>query len=55
MVQTLKTGLRKVLLDKCRTEWDLYMPYIAMGYRISKHAALGYSPYYVSYGRHPIF
>ena len=36
MVQTLKNGLRKVLLDKSATEWDLYMPYIAMGYRISK-------------------
>ena len=34
MVQTLRTGLRKVLLDKSKTEWDLYMPYIAMGYRM---------------------
>ena len=55
MVQTLKSGLRKVLLDKSRTEWDLYMPYVAMGYRMSKQAAVGYSPYYLLYGRHPIF
>ena len=36
MMQTLKTGLQKVLLDKSRTEWDLYMSYIEMGYRVSK-------------------
>ena len=55
MVQTLKNGLRKVVLDKIKTEWDLYMPYIAMGYRMSKQATMGYFPYYVLYGRHPIF
>ena len=53
MMQTLKNGLRKVLLERSRIEWDLYMPYIAMGYRMSKHAAVGYSPYYLLYGRHP--
>ena len=55
MVETLKNGLRKVLLGKSKTEWDLYMPYIAMGYRMSKQAAVGHSPYYLLYGRHPIF
>ena len=55
MVQTLKNGLRKVLLDKCKTEWDLYIPCIAMGYSMSKQAAVGYSPYYLLYERHPIF
>ena len=54
-VHTLNKGLTKVLLDKSRTEWDLYMPYIAMGYRMSEEAAVGYSPYYLLYGRHPIF
>ena len=44
-----------MLLDKSKTEWDLYMPYIAMGYRMSKQAAVGYSPYCLLYGRHPIF
>ena len=55
MVQTLKNGFRKVLLDMSKTEWDLYMPYIAMGYRMSKQAAVGYSPYFLLYWRHPIF
>ena len=40
----LKNGLRKVLLERSRVKWDLYMPYIAMGYRMSKLAAVGYSP-----------
>ena len=54
MVQTLKKGLRKVLLDKSRTEWDLYMPSAAMGYHMSKQAAAGYSFYCLLYERHPI-
>ena len=31
------------------------MPYIAMGYRMSKQAAVGISPYSLLYGRHLIF
>ena len=30
-------------------------PYIAMGYRMSKQKAVGYSPYFLMFGRDPIF
>ena len=54
MVHTLKNGLRKVLLERGMTKWELYMPFIAMGYRMSKQVAVRYSPYYLLYGRQPI-
>ena len=31
------------------------LPYVAMGYRMSKQTALGYSPYFMLYGREPLF
>ena len=55
MVQTMKLFLRKILLKEHRTDWDIYLPYVAMGYRMTKQASTGYSPYYLLYGRHPIF
>jgi hypothetical protein len=34
---------------------DLQLPWIAMGYRLSKHASLAsFSPYYLLFGRHPV-
>jgi hypothetical protein len=34
-------------------DWDLQLPWIAMGYRFSKHASLAsFSPYYLLFGRH---
>ena len=36
-------------------QWDEVLPYVAMGYRISKQKAVGYSPYFLLYGRHPTF
>ena len=35
--------------------WDGLLPYIAMGYRMSKQKAVGYSPYFLMFGRDPIF
>jgi hypothetical protein len=36
-------------------DWDLALPYIAMGYRMSKHAYLfHFSPYFLLFGKHPI-
>ena len=55
MVQTLKKSLRKCLLERGSEEWDELLPYVAMGYRLSKQKSLGYSPYYLIFGRHPIF
>jgi hypothetical protein len=55
MVQTCKKGFRKICLTKNKEDWDLALPYIAMGYRMSKHASLShFSPYFLLFGRHPI-
>ena len=56
MVQTLKQSLRKCLLDhKWGMPWDSILPYVAMGYRVSKQKSTGYSPYFLLYGREPLF
>ena len=55
MVQTMKRALRKCLLDNGGEEWDELLPYVAMGYRMSKQKAVGYSPYFLMFGRDPIF
>ena len=56
MVQTLKQGLRRCLMDRTwQLQWDEVLPYVAMGYRISKRKSVGYSPYFLLYGRHPLF
>ncbi len=50
LVQTVKQALRKYCLY--HTTWDSALPYIAMGYRMSRQAALSdYSPYFLLYGR----
>jgi hypothetical protein len=55
MVQTCKKGLRKFCFTRNKKDWDLALPYIAMGYRMSKHASLShFSPYFLLFGRHPI-
>jgi hypothetical protein len=55
MVQTCKKGLQKICLTRNKKDWDLALPYIAMGYRMSKHASLShFSPYFLPFGKHPI-
>jgi len=55
MVQTCKKGLRKICLTRNKENWDLALPYITMGYRMSKHASLShFSLYFLLFGRHPI-
>jgi hypothetical protein len=55
MVQTCKKGLRKICFTRNKEDWDLALPYIAMGYRMSKHASLShFSPYFLLFGRHPV-
>jgi len=55
MVQTCKKGLRKICLTGNKEDWDLALPYIAMGYRMSKHASLShFTPYFLLFGKHPI-
>ena len=36
-------------------QWDELLPYIAMAYRMSKQKFIGYSPYFLMFGRDPIF
>lgn len=33
----------------------MILPYVSMGYRMIVKKSLGYSPYYVPFGRHPNF
>jgi hypothetical protein len=55
MVQTCKKGLRKICLIRNKEDWDMALPHIAMGYRMSKHASLyHFSPYFLLFGRRPI-
>jgi hypothetical protein len=55
MVQTCKKGLQKICLTGNKEDWDLTLPYIAMGYMMSKHASLfHFSPYFLLFGKHPI-
>jgi hypothetical protein len=54
IVKTCKKGLWKICLIRNKEDWDLALPYIAMGYRMSKHASLfHFSPYFPLFGRHP--
>ena len=55
MVQTMKRSLRKSLYDGGGLRWDELLPYVAMGYRMSTQKSLGYSPYFLLFGRDPIF
>jgi hypothetical protein len=59
MVQTCKKGLWKLCLTKNKEDWDLALPYIAMGYKMSKHTYLShFSPYFLFFERnipfHPL-
>ena len=55
MVQTLKRGLRKYCLAEDVHDWDLKLPYLVMGYRLSKQKALScFSPYFLLFGRGPV-
>jgi hypothetical protein len=56
MVQTIKRGLQKYSLKKGHHgDWDLQLPWLAMGYQFSKQASLAFfSPYYLLYGKHPV-
>jgi hypothetical protein len=50
----MQEGFKKICLIRIKEDWDLALPYIVMGYRMSKHASLShFSPYFL-FGRHPI-
>ena len=50
----MKRAVRQCLCDEVGVDWDEILPYVAMGYRMSKQKAIGYSPYFLMFGRHPI-
>jgi hypothetical protein len=55
LVHICKIGLRKICFTRNKKVQDLALPYIAMGYRMSKHASLShFTPYFLLFGRHPI-
>jgi hypothetical protein len=55
MVQTCKKGLWKICFTMNKEDWDLALPYITTGYKMSKHAYLfHFAPYFLLFGRHPI-
>jgi hypothetical protein len=54
MVQACKKGFQNICLTKNKEDWDLALPYIAMGYKMFKHASLFHlSPYFLLFGKHP--
>ena len=54
-VQTIKGLLRRMAADKEEsTEWDVLVHWACMGYRFSKHAATGFSPYELMHGEEPV-
>ena len=54
-MQTMKRARRKCLLDGGGKDWVELLPHVAMGYKMSKQKSVGYSPYFVMFGRDPIF
>ncbi|ORX59502.1 hypothetical protein DM01DRAFT_1332977, partial [Hesseltinella vesiculosa] len=44
--------MNKALL--CEHDWDLYLDSALWALRIRKHATVGYSPFYLVYGREPV-
>ncbi len=46
MVQTCKKGLRKICLIGNKEDCDLALPYIAMGYKMFKHASISLLTFY---------
>jgi hypothetical protein len=55
IVQVVKRALRKWCLGHPAEEWDVYLPWVAMGYNFSTQAALGgFSPYQLLHGRAPV-
>jgi hypothetical protein len=55
VVQTVKKALRKYGLQRGHLgDWDIQLPWLAMGYRFSRQASLAsFSPYFLLYGRDP--
>jgi len=54
MVHTCKKELWNICFIWNKEDWNLALPYIAMGYRMSKHTFLShFTPHFLLFGRHP--
>ena len=54
-VQTIKRALTKCVADKLvLDDWDVELQWVALGYRTSKQASTGLSPYQMLYGTEPV-
>jgi hypothetical protein len=54
-VQVTKRALRKyVEIASHASDWDEWLPWLAMGYRCSAQKSTGFSPFYLLHGAHPI-
>ena len=54
-VQVLKEGLRKYVLEHGVAAWPDHLPVIEFGYRTTPERATGFSPYFLVYGRNPVY
>ena len=55
VVQVVKRSLQKLCEANSTTQWDLQLPWVALGYRCSKQSSTGMSPYELLYARPPVF
>ena len=55
VVQVVKRGLRKLCESAGDAQWDGKLPWLALGYRCSRQASTGFSPYQLLYAREPVF
>ncbi|GAX81110.1 hypothetical protein CEUSTIGMA_g8544.t1 [Chlamydomonas eustigma] len=54
-VKTVKTGMaRCVESSGTESEWDMYLPWIALGYRVTPHESTKLSPFQLVYACKPI-
>jgi hypothetical protein len=55
IVQVVKRSLRKWCLGHAAEQWDMYLPWVAMGYNFSVQTSLaGFSLYQLLHGRDPV-
>jgi hypothetical protein len=53
-MQVAKRGLRKMCDTAASAQWDLQLPWVALGYRCSKQSSTGFSPYELLFARQPV-
>jgi hypothetical protein len=52
LVRTMRVGINRMMQDGTG-EWDLYLPWVVMGYRLSPQESTGFSPFELVYGVPP--